>query len=131
MNLPGLNRRLRPHGIRHVLREQGMDQTDEFPGGQDESAFVLMFRHFLIFAPVVGLEVQVELAQTIGSKNGVVAQIDVADFGQASILRNEPPRGAPLPSQTAVLSQLRMVREARDGSTAPHVYRRSRRGGLR
>ena len=70
-----------------------------------EGAFVLMLGHFLILAPVVGLVFQVELAQAVGPQNRIVAQVDVADLGQARVLRDEATGRPLLPRQADVLSQ--------------------------
>jgi hypothetical protein len=45
--------------VRNVFREQGMHQTHDFASCKREGAFMLMFGHFLILAPIVGLVLQV------------------------------------------------------------------------
>jgi len=111
--LPKVDRRLGPH-VGNVLREQGMHQTDKFAGRENEGAFVLMFGHLLVLAPVVGFVLQVEHSERIGTEDEVVATIDVADLGQAGILGDEAPGGAPVPGQANLLSQVPVFREARD-----------------
>jgi hypothetical protein len=53
---------------------------------QDEGTFVLVLGYFLVLAPVVGLVLQVVLAEQVGAQDEVVAQVNVADFGQAGVL---------------------------------------------
>jgi len=73
-----------------------------------------MLGYFLILAPVEGLVLQVEPSERIGAKDEVVSSVDVADLGQAGVLRDEATRRALVPSQANVLSQVPVFREARD-----------------
>lgn len=59
--------------IRLILREQSIHQTHELASGQDEGAFVLILGDFVILAEVVGLILQVEQTELIGTQDEIVA----------------------------------------------------------
>ena len=102
-----------PH-VRDILREQGMHQTHEFARGKDESTFVLVFGHFLVLAPVIGFELQVEHSEGIGAKDEVVTPVGIAHLGQAGVLRDRATRGVVVPGQAEVLSEVFVFGEAGD-----------------
>ena len=100
-----INERLGPH-VRDVLSEQGVHQSHQLASSKNEGTFMLILGDFVVLAPVVGFVFQVELAESIGAKDEVVSQVAVADFGQASMLRDRTAAGALLPSQAHILSQM-------------------------
>ena len=102
-----------PH-VGYILREQGMHQTHELASRQNEGTFVLVLGDFLILAPVVGFVLQVVLAEQVGSQNEIVAQVDVADFGQTGVLGDKFAGGTLAPSQAHVLSQVLVLLKTKD-----------------
>jgi hypothetical protein len=75
---------------------------------------MLVLGDFLIFAPVVGFVLQVVLAEQVGSQDEVVAQIDVADFGQAGVLGDKSSGGTLVPGQAGKLGQVLLFLETKD-----------------
>jgi len=102
-----------PH-VGFILREQGMHQTHKLASREDEGTFVLILGYFLVHAPVVGFVLQVVLTEQVGAQDEVVAQVDVADFGQAGVLGYKVARGAFPPSQAHELGEVLLLWETED-----------------
>jgi len=106
-------RRPRPH-VGFILREQGMHQTHKLASGEDEGTLVSVFGDFVVLAPVIGLVLHSVLSDLVSSLDEVVASVRVADFSKPGVLRDEVAGGAPFPSDPKMLSEVLILREARD-----------------
>ena len=91
-----------------------MYQTDKFASSENEGTLVLILGDFVVLAEVEGFVLQVVAPKVFSTKDEVVAQVLVADLGQASALGDRVTGGALLPSEAHVLGQELVFREAGD-----------------
>jgi hypothetical protein len=95
-----------------------MRQTHGLADCQNEGALVLVFGDLLLLAPVVGLVLQVVLAEQVRAQDEVAAQTDVADFCQAGALGDKVGGRALVPGQATRLRQVPLLLEVWPRSAA-------------
>ena len=99
-----------PGPVRLVGRQQPHHQPNQLAGGQDKGPLVLVLGHFVIFAVIISLVLNVVHPNSVGGFTEVVTQIAIAIADERRMFGLELIRLGTRPANLATLAWLKSKR---------------------